>query len=108
MRILSMMGRGGVATRIATTDSAAGFSAGLLTVSGKNMSAVLIQCEPSQVNAARVTWGGTSPTQGASAVGIYLAPGDVVRIVGEANCATFKHISAVGGSASVLQIVPEY
>lgn len=108
MRVLSMLGRGGVATRIATTDTATGFSAGLLTVNGRSMSAVVVQCDPAQVNGVRVTWGGTDPVQGASAVGIYLAPGDVVRIVGESNCATFRHISAVGGSASVLQIVPEY
>jgi len=108
MRVLSMMGRGGVGTRLITSNSAAGLSAALLTVEEKKMSACTIQCDGIQANAARVSWGKTAPSYGASAVGYYLAKGESVRIIGEYNCATFKYISAVASTAAVLQIIPEY
>ena len=107
MRVMDMMGRGGVATKLTSTNTAQYFSAGLLTVSTKRMSGCVIQCDPAQLNSVRVTWGGTTPTQ-AGPLGIYMAPGDIMRIVGEFNCETFQYISAVAGSASTLQIIPEY
>jgi len=108
MRVLSMMEAAGVATRVGTTDTKAKLASGLLTKDGRSLCEIIVQCEPAQNNSARVTWGGTSPTQGASAIGIRMDPGDVYRIVGERNCASFEHISAVSGSASVLQIIPGY
>ena len=107
MRMFEVMQKGGVATRLTGNDTAGGqsFSAGLLTANGRSMSAVVVQCDPGQSNAMRVTWGGTAPT---IALGIYMAPGDIIRISGEFNCASFRYINASVGNNSVLQMIPEY
>ena len=108
MRVLSMMGRGGVATRLTTSDTATALSAALLTVEGKKMSACTIQCDKLGTNSARIAWGGTTPTLGASAVGYYLEAGKDIRIVGEHNCASLMYLSAITVTPAVLQIIPEY
>lgn len=110
MLVLSMMQRAGVAARLTGSDSAQSLAAGVITesTSGKSITDLLVQCDPSQSNSMRVTWGGTSPTQGASAIGIVLDPGDVIRLVGSHNASTFEYINATNGSNGVLQIVPGY
>ena len=108
MRVLSMMGKTGATQRLATSNTATALVAGVLTVDGVRCSAVLIQCDPGQANAVRVGLGGVTPTVGATGIGIYLYPGDALRIVGEYNCAYLKYINAVSGDNSAIQMSPEY
>ena len=108
MRVLSMMEAAGVATRIGTTDTAAKLAAGLLLKGDRKLTELIAQCDPRQDNSVAVVWGGTTPTQGASAIGLVLDPGDSVRVVGEFNCETFQHISSEAGLAGVIQLIPGY
>ena len=107
-KIISVMGDRGVTVRVDTTDVAQGLSSAMLVKDRRNLMELTVQCEPSQGNAARICWGDTSPSQGENAIGLYLSPGDVVRITGEVSCATVKHISAVNDNASALQLIPGY
>ena len=108
MRVLSMMGKTGETKRLASSNTATALATGVLAVGGVKCTAVLIQCDPGQANAVRVGLGGVTPTVGATGIGIYLYPGDALRIVGEYNCAHLKYINAVSGDNSAIQMTPEY
>jgi len=108
MRVLSMMEAAGVATRITTTNTAAELAAGLVLKGARKLTEILVQCDPRQDNSIACAWGGTTPTQGGSAIGVVLDPGDSIRIVGEFNCSTFQHISSEAGLVGVIQLIPGY
>jgi len=108
MRVISMMGVQGPTTRVVTSNEATAIAAGVLVSDGRICENLLILCDPGQENSARIAFGGATPTVGLTGVGVWLYPGDGVRLVGEKNCASMKHISGISGDASALQITPEY
>ena len=107
MRVFAIQGVMGATTRVACGDTAAALSAGILTSNNRSCKAVTLVVCPVANKSVRVAVGAT-PTQGASAVGVTLAPNDSMRLTGEHNIANLKHINADNGQNAVLQIMPEY
>lgn len=106
MRVFETMGTMGVTTRVATTDTATGISASILTsaTGSRSAQAVTISIETANV---RVGFN-VSPTQGGSGIGHLMYPGDSWRIVGRENLEQFKYISASNGVAGAIQMTAEY
>lgn len=97
------LGAVGVQTkRIASTDTAAGFDGADLT--DANYGIVRSALITVETNAVRIAFGGTAPTQGASAVGHVLAAGESIFLDGPEDVRSFQFISAVGGAHGVLQV----
>jgi hypothetical protein len=104
-RVFETMGTMGTTTRIASTDTAAGITAGLLSdASSRRACAAVISIDTASI---RVAFNAT-PTQGASGIGHTLFSGDSWRIVGRENLENLLFISAANGVAGGLQITPEY
>jgi len=95
----------GATYRVATTDTATGLAANILAnASGSKCDGVTLVCETANVRIAI----NADPTEGATGLGLIMYPGDFIRLIGEADVAGMKYISATSGVAGVLQILPEY
>ena len=107
MKVFAIQGVMGATTRVACGDTAAALAAEILTSNGRSCKGLTVVVCPVANESVRIAVG-ADPTQGASAVGVTLAPNDSMRITGEYNIANFKHINATNGKDAVLQIMPEY
>lgn len=106
MRVFETMGTMGVTTRVASSDTAAAFAAGLLLSStgSRVATAATISVETNNVRVAF----NVTPTQGSTGVGHLMYPGDSWRIVGRENLDQFKFISAANGVAGAIVVTMEY
>lgn len=104
IQVIQSDGSPGVSQRLTSTDVAQALSSSILTRVGLACQGFILAVE---TNPVRIAFG-TSPTQGASPVGITLNAGDSVQLMGEDLVSTFRYISASAGVAGVLQILPLY
>ena len=107
MRVFAIQGVMGPTTRVECGDTAAALDSGILTSVGRSCEGLTIVVCPVANKSVRVAVG-VDPTQGASAIGVTLAPNDSMRITGKKNIADFRHINADNGQDAVLQVMPEY
>jgi len=99
-----MHGKSGSTYRVASTDTAAGLAAGVLSETTMGpIDSVTITCETNNVRVAIGT-----PTQGATGTGCLLLAGDIFEVEGYSDCAALKWISAASGVHGALQITPHY
>ena len=95
-------GKSGDTYKVASTDTAAGLAADVLTHTTMGIiDSVTITVETQNIRIAIGT-----PTQ--AGVGVLLYPGDVLKIKGNADCNSLKWISASAGVHGSLQITPCY
>ena len=98
-------GIAGATERLALSDTAQLLPATILTSNGKKPKRINITVED---NACRIGLGGTTPTQGVSAIGHKIFKGDSIRFESPDAIQELLLINDVAAATSVIQITGEY